>query len=382
MAVMVPNFTPSLSGFNFANSFSSVPLLTISVGPVQVPIGDASNGLCGGMVFAVRDYYDSGLPIPPDTTPPSSGPLFDYLVRRLFDSFNIPGGPLTYMYLMDPALPDHETWASNLGIAPRGRAWHMINIYWPRIRAHIDNGNLCPLALVTIKARDPFQLGQNHQVLAYGYQLVGDDLEIFVYDPNYPDNDTVRLSLNISDPQHTTQVDYSGSLGGDNRIWCFFCPDYALSRPPSAAPGMIVAIRLRANNGQYLCAEGGGGRTLFANRNEAREWETFYLIDGNGPPLRSGDQVTLRANNQQFVCAEGGGGQAVTANRDLAREWETFTIIRADATTGDIASGDQISLRASNGQFVCAEDGGGREIVANRNTVGPWETFTLEILPS
>ncbi len=36
-----------------------------------------------------------------------------------------------------------------------------------------------------------------------------------------------------------------------------------------------------------------------------------------------------------------------------------------------------ISLRAYNGQYVCAEGGGGREVVANRNAVNAWETFKL-----
>jgi len=37
--------------------------------------------------------------------------------------------------------------------------------------------------------------------------------------------------------------------------------------------------------------------------------------------------------------------------------------------------GGNISLQASNGQYVCAENGGGRELVASRGAVGPWETF-------
>ena len=28
---------------------------------------------------------------------------------------------------------------------------------------------------------------------------------------------------------------------------------------------------------------------------------------------------------------------------------------------------------------MCAEDGGGREVVANRDAIGPWETFTIEL---
>ncbi|HKR59802.1 MAG TPA: hypothetical protein VJS64_08695, partial [Pyrinomonadaceae bacterium] len=100
--VRVPGFQPSTSGFHFTNSFPSVPYTTINVGGIQVPIGDASNGMCGGMAHAARDYHEAGIPVPPDLTAPSSGPLFNYLSKRLFDSFSLPAGPLRYVHLMDP----------------------------------------------------------------------------------------------------------------------------------------------------------------------------------------------------------------------------------------------------------------------------------------
>ena len=44
------------------------------------------------MVFAVRDLFGLGRPIPPDTTAPGSGPLYEYIGQRLKDSFDLPGG--------------------------------------------------------------------------------------------------------------------------------------------------------------------------------------------------------------------------------------------------------------------------------------------------
>lgn len=230
----VPGFLPSTSGFHFSNSFPAVPHFTIDILGQQIPIGNAANGLCGGMAFAARDYFEARVLIPSETTSPSSGPVFDYLVRRLYDSFNLflpppfGPGPLTYMHLMNPDLPDHETWFSNAGLAPRGRAWVMIINEWPKIRADIDSGHPSPIGLIRIKSRNPFEMGQNHQVLAYGYCLDGTDLTIQIYDSNYPNDDNVTLSLNIGDPQHTTPVSYS--KGGD--VWCFFQPVYALANPP------------------------------------------------------------------------------------------------------------------------------------------------------
>ena len=241
---VVASFLPSTSGFHFSNStFPSVPDLTINILGQQIAIGDASMGLCGGMVFAARDYFEAGLSIPSDTTNPSSGPFFDYIVRRLFDSFNLllpppplhiltptppfGPGPLTYMWLMNPDLPDHETVASNTGLAPRGRAWIMISEEWPKIKADLDSGRLSPIGLVELKSLDASQMGKNHQVLAYGYTLDGAALAIRLYDPNSPDNDTVTMSLSIAEPQHTTSVTNSVVAP----VWCFFRPDYTFAHP-------------------------------------------------------------------------------------------------------------------------------------------------------
>ncbi|MEU1971177.1 hypothetical protein ABZ477_05965 [Microbacterium sp. NPDC019599] len=47
----------------------------------------------------------------------------------------------------------------------------------------------------------------------------------------------------------------------------------------------------------------------------------------------------------------------------------------------EIALGDNSALQASNGRFLCAEGGGGRELVANRGQIGEWETWRYVIPP-
>lgn len=74
-------------------------------------------------------------------------------------------------------------------------------------------------------------------------------------------------------------------------------------------------------------------------------------------------------SNGKYVCAENGGGSYLIANRDAVYGWETFQKV-------DMGSG-KIALKAYSGQFVCAEGGGGRELVANRNAVNAWETFQV-----
>ena len=122
-------------------------------------------------------------------------------------------------------------------------------------------------------------------------------------------------------------------------------------------------VALRAHNGQYVCAEGGGGQEVVANRDQLATWETLQLIDlGN-------DNVALRVHNGQYVCAEGGGGQKVVANRDLRKSWETFKLIKLGK--------NKVALQAKNGQYVCAEGGGGGKVVADRNKIANWEAFEL-----
>jgi hypothetical protein len=213
--VSVANFQPSKSGFHFPNSFAEVPDLFVSAPVIgNQGIGNASNGLCGGMVFAVRDYFESKQAVPPDIVSPSFGDLFDYIVMRLFDSFNLTHpttGLARYMELMAPSLSDDI------------RARVMITEEWPKVKADIDKGRLSPLALIEIKSFNAGDLGQNHQVLVYAYDLSGTQLVLHLYDPNAPGRDDVTLSLDLGAPQHATPVKFSA--GG--AVYCFFQPIYA-----------------------------------------------------------------------------------------------------------------------------------------------------------
>jgi hypothetical protein len=228
----VANFMPSVNGFHFPNSFRG-PDLTVTV-PVYgaVDIGDASTGVCGGMVFAVRDFFEARLPVPAASAPPAAGsPLFTYITGRLFDSFNIPAGILQYFEWMNT--PDHDT---GIWIAVKhGVAWLTIEDQWPAIKACIDSGHPCPLGLVTVHSISPADLGHCHVVLAYGYDL--DDagnLTINVGDPNSPDNDGVQMSLNIANPAHTTPISHNINIGFPVRG--FFALTYSPHDPSALEP--------------------------------------------------------------------------------------------------------------------------------------------------
>src|ERR1700722_8180397 len=106
--VRVPGFLPSTSGLHFTNYYPHEPTITINL-PLggTLPLGDAANGLCGGMVFTVRDFFEAKRAVPLDTQPPPGGsPLYQFIVKRLMDSFNLPLGIGRYLELMQPAFPD------------------------------------------------------------------------------------------------------------------------------------------------------------------------------------------------------------------------------------------------------------------------------------
>jgi hypothetical protein len=77
--------------------------------------------------------------------------------------------------------------------------------------------------------------------------------------------------------------------------------------------------------------------------------------------------VALKASNGQYVSAESGGGGIVVANRAKRDAWETFNLL-------DLGGG-KVALQASNGMYLCAEGGGGGGVVANRTSCQSWETF-------
>ncbi len=143
-------------------------------------------------------------------------------------------------------------------------------------------------------------------------------------------------------------------------------------------PGLT--LQMQAVNGQYVCAQGGGGRELRADKNFPLAWESFVLTDLNGLPLADGHSIVLQAMDGQYVYADGGGGGLLLARGAAIGPWEPFRVRRLNGT-GPIGGGDRIALQAVDGRYVYAEGGGGGRLVAAGGSVGPWEPFTIHVLP-
>jgi hypothetical protein len=115
-----------------------------------------------------------------------------------------------------------------------------------------------------------------------------------------------------------------------------------------------LMIYLQASNDLYVCAEHGGGGKLIANRYKPLGWETFIIgkINRENGDINKSDKISLQVSNNQYVCAESGGGKDLIANRNLCKEWETFEIQKVDDELDEIYDGDTIELKAFKGNYV------------------------------
>lgn len=81
------------------------------------------------------------------------------------------------------------------------------------------------------------------------------------------------------------------------------------------------------------------------------------------------------AGKGKYVAAEVTTSKHLMANRDAVGPWETFELIQHSNENGR----EKISLRSNNLKYVAAELGQKctGELMANRDAIGPWETFEL-----
>jgi hypothetical protein len=191
----VPGFLPSANGLHFANSFPSGP--DLHLGPI--PIGDAARGLCGGMSWYVRERFEAGQPLPPDTAAPANGsPLFQALVRRQV---------LSLAWLRVP----FRFWRM-AALGPERVLRQTRDIEWPGIRAEIDAGHLAMVGLVRQTGWNPLKLTSNHQVLAFAYEIDGDAVTLRLYDPNWPGRDDVTITFDGGGSRQSSGEPLAGLL--------------------------------------------------------------------------------------------------------------------------------------------------------------------------
>jgi hypothetical protein len=100
---------------------------------------------------------------------------------------------------------------------------------WPAVKVLLDRGQPATLGVVTVASANPFLLGHNHQVLAYGYREAGAQVTLAVYDPNSGPDDAVaiRFSTAVPDGEFVHNIAVSWPVRG------FFLTTYKPAAPPA-----------------------------------------------------------------------------------------------------------------------------------------------------
>lgn len=129
---------------------------------------------------------------------------------------------------------------------------------------------------------------------------------------------------------------------------------------------------IRAYDGHYLTAVGGGGRTtdvIHTNATVASTWEKFTLIDiGEGT-----SQFGFRTFSGHYLSVIDGGGRitnVIHSNRTIISDWEKLKLI-------SLGSG-WYAIQTFNGNYLTAVDSGGRitdVIHSDATRIGTWEMF-------
>jgi hypothetical protein len=187
MSVVTTTFRPSIHGWPFTNAGG----FNYSPGAIGLGSVTANFGFCGGMCFSALDRYFSCTPIDRKTPKPQQGDtLYDELLRRQIDSLTEADGGWIWAKILDwQARSDVGHWWQPHSVAYKTRR------AWPHVRASIDGGD--PITLCLIQARGVDNPSNNHQVVAYQYEITGTWISLWVYDPNDPDDDNVIINAKV-----------------------------------------------------------------------------------------------------------------------------------------------------------------------------------------
>jgi subtilisin family serine protease len=188
---------------------------------------------------------------------------------------------------------------------------------------------------------------------------------------------------------------------------------HAIERSPNALLNLTAASNERASlsliarvNARFVSGAGPGG-VLSADAivpaatetftRESTGGETFALkvgamyvrlgagarLEATAPDVASAERFTLtqnddlsvglRAANGMYVAAENAGAGALVANRSSIGAWETFEKQAPDLV---------VSVQAFvNERYVTADNAGAGALIANRTGIGTWEEFDIVETP-
>ncbi|HXG05358.1 MAG TPA: hypothetical protein VNO23_18335 [Candidatus Binatia bacterium] len=245
-------FQPKLHGFEFTNYFTGAIVIDLPFFG-RVDLGNTTYGLCGGMVFAALDTFnlDAAAPDLPVTPPESGTPMRSYLYGRQVDSLKYDNWFLVNRLVLWIRKPLHDQTVPGTGnVIERGLIPLSAKEFKNRIQPELNAGRPVPIVLVKADGNDYLgdpkaAFSKNHQVLAIGYHRHGDEWDIDIYDPNFPNTiQTLHTGGRYQTPKGDTTR--TGSFRG------YFRTPYKLERPPWVPDTPSVAAHVRQFPGVSL----------------------------------------------------------------------------------------------------------------------------------
>jgi hypothetical protein len=187
-----------------------------------------TGGLCGGMTYAVLDYYNAHWPIPnQDYRPANRTPLQGYLYNRQVDSITSNLDKWGEVGLNPFGARNSEFFRWGLDGRPGGRI--------DELKSLINRGVPAPLGLQGADGKSG-----SHQVLAIGYDMGryrGDlgayqgDFVIFICDPNCPTR-TMRLVPDLRSQIWVEQDERGATIANSGWQTYFVNKNYHAQTPP------------------------------------------------------------------------------------------------------------------------------------------------------
>jgi hypothetical protein len=158
----------------------------------------------------------------------------------------------------------------------------------------------------------------------------------------------------------------------------------SLSGVASAATPTKTNCTFKTTNGHYVTAVNSGGLTglgqpsfdvIHTDAVRVGTWETFALVDAG-----DGTHYGIRAFDGHYLTAVGGGGRTTDVIHSDATQlqgWEKFTVTKLPSAQGGQAV---YSIGTIDGHFLTAVGGGGRTtdtIHSDATAANGWEQFHI-----
>ena len=158
----------------------------------------------------------------------------------------------------------------------------------------------------------------------------------------------------------------------------------SLAGMASAATPTKTNCTFKTTNGHYVTAVNSGGLTglgqpsfdvIHTDAVRAGSWETFTLVDAG-----DGTHYGIRAFDGHYLTAVGGGGRTTDViHSDAAqlRGWEKFTVTKVPSAPG---AQTLYTIGTVDGHYLTAVGGGGRTtdtIHSDATVANGWEQFHI-----